>query len=323
MRLGWDGNAPMTGNGQLITDSFREQAIGFPAAVERLLSEIKSVKSAKTHLAKAATMQKYAQQLKAGVEIEKPIAVGVLKLKGKVGELSPPEKGGRGKKPVNQIDGFSRQTISAYRKIAAHAKRIDEYAASTDDVPSQAEFIRFATGTEKAGTHAHVSKNTGVPEWYTPPEYIKAARDVLGTIELDPATSKLAQKTVKAKRFYTIDDDGLSKAWAGAVWMNPPYTSDLVVKFTEKLRTHHASGDVPQAIVLVNNATETKWFQELAAVSTAACFPAGRIKFLDEDGKPGAPLQGQACIYLGSNGATFCSRFKEFGVCFERIHDVA
>jgi hypothetical protein len=59
-------------------------------------------------------------------------------------------------------------------------------------------------------------------EWYTPKRYIDAARKVLRSIDLDPATSKLAQTVVKAKTFYTAEDDGLSKQWHGRVWLYPP-----------------------------------------------------------------------------------------------------
>ena len=163
---------------------------------------------------------------------------------------------------------------------------------------------------------AHVSQNTGQVEWYTPPEFIEAARLVLGGIDLDPASSKVAQRTVKASEFYTVDDDGLSKEWAGNVWMNPPYAAGLVDQFAEKLVLHHTEGDVPMAIMLVNNSTDTGWFQTVAKVATAICFPNGRIKFHDENGDPkGAPLQGQAILYLGSEPHSFVRTFGEFGFC--------
>src|SRR5262245_13067731 len=39
-------------------------------------------------------------------------------------------------------------------------------------------------------------------EWYTPPQYIAAARAVLGAIDLDPASSEIAQTTVQAGAFF-------------------------------------------------------------------------------------------------------------------------
>ncbi|REJ93212.1 MAG: hypothetical protein DWQ34_11200 [Planctomycetota bacterium] len=66
-----------------------------------MLCTIETVEEAKGLLDKAATMQQYAERLKAGVEVERPIALGVLKIKAKLGELMPaksPEEKGRGKK---------------------------------------------------------------------------------------------------------------------------------------------------------------------------------------------------------------------------------
>ena len=71
--------------------------------------------------------------------------------------------------------------------------------------------------------------------------------------------------------------------------------------------------DVPEAIILVNNATETSWFQKLMSCASAVMFPSSRIKFWSYDGRQSAPLQGQALIYLGDNVESFIKHFKRFG----------
>jgi len=161
--------------------------------------------------------------------------------------------------------------------------------------------------------NTHVGKNSGENEWYTPTEFVEAARAAMGGIDLDPATSKRAQKTVRAKRFYTKSDNGLSKKWAGRVWMNPPYSKELLPSFIERYLSFVESGDIEQGTVLVNNATETKWFQELADNAAAVCFPKQRIRFLTPSNEKGHPLQGQAILYSGKRTKTFCKVFSGFG----------
>jgi ParB family chromosome partitioning protein len=113
--------------------------------------------------------------------------------------------------------------------------------------------------------------------WGTPVEIIEAARRAMGSIDCDPATNHEAQARVKAGVAFTRDDDGLSKDWIGNVWMNPPYSQPLVSQFAEKLLEEIDAGRATQACVLVNNATETKWFARLASVATCICFPTGRV----------------------------------------------
>jgi DNA N-6-adenine-methyltransferase (Dam) len=161
---------------------------------------------------------------------------------------------------------------------------------------------------------AHVGHNSGVPEWYTPADIIDAARDVLGGIDLDPASSPLANATVKAERYYTIDDDGLSQPWWGRVWMNPPYTVRLIDQFIARLIDEHRAGNVTAALVLTNNSTDTGWWQSLARCSEGLCMLEGRVRFHSPEGERGTPLQGQTVAYLGAERSLFIERFDEFGV---------
>lgn len=157
----------------------------------------------------------------------------------------------------------------------------------------------------------HVSFNSGNNEWYTPAEYIEAAREAMSSIDLDPASNDIAQKVVKADTYYTAETNGLDKEWFGNVWLNPPYASELIGKFIDKLISERENYE--QAIVLVNNATETEWFNKLISIADAVCFPKSRVKFYMPDGKTGAPLQGQAVIYIGENKSSFFESFSHLG----------
>lgn len=150
-------------------------------------------------------------------------------------------------------------------------------------------------------------------EWYTPTEHLDLARQVLGAIDLDPASNAIAQKRVRATRFFTKEDDGSSLPWHGRVWMNPPYSRNLMSQFVDKLLFELECGRVTDAIVLTNNCTDPAWFHRLSSATAAQCFPRGRIKFLRPDGTTGAPAQGQVFHFLGKNVDRFREVFREIG----------
>ena len=165
---------------------------------------------------------------------------------------------------------------------------------------------------EKAGT-VRGTEGTGEFERYTPAEYIEAARAAMGGIDLDPATSKQAQRTVKADKFFTAEMDGLGREWHGRIWLNPPYHRELAPKFIDKLVAERAGGRVEAAVLLTNNCTDTEWFARAAAACDAICFTNGRIKFTTPSGEEVLPTQGQAFFYFGTDIAAFEREFRRFG----------
>jgi len=162
--------------------------------------------------------------------------------------------------------------------------------------------------------HNHRAQGSGENEWYTPEQYLTAARKVLGAIDLDPASSEIANQAVRAARFFSMDDDGLDKPWAGRIWMNPPYSQPHIARFAAKLVEETQSGNVSEAIALTHNYTDTAWFHALAGACDALCFTRGRIGFLSPDGRRAAPTQGQAFFYFGPRPSLFAEVFASIGL---------
>jgi len=151
-------------------------------------------------------------------------------------------------------------------------------------------------------------------EWLTAQsEYLDAAREVLGRIDLDPASCAAANKIIQAKQFFTKQDDGLTKEWLGRVWLNSPFSYPLVEKFTFRAIEQYDKGNTKAAIILTNNWTDAAWFQTLMR-RFLVCFPSSRVPFwrIDREGTGGA-RQGQAFFYLGEQEGLFVEEFWRFG----------
>lgn len=207
--------------------------------------------------------------------------------------------------------GFSKDQVSQFQQMADHEEVVHEAIAEArerDDIVSRSAVLQ-KIAEAKNFPKPHVVNNSKDDEWYTPLQYIEAAREVMGTIDLDPASNDFANETVRATTYYTEETDGLVQKWFGNIWMNPPYSTALLSRFAEKL----AREDFTQAIVLVNNATETGWFETMISKASAIVFHKGRIRFIKRDGAHGAPLQGQAFIYYGNNADKFLEVFCKFG----------
>jgi len=168
------------------------------------------------------------------------------------------------------------------------------------------------------GPPAHVAQATGENEWYTPPKILDAVRLAMGGIDLDPASCAKANETVRATRFYSIADDGLTQEWGGRVFLNPPYERGLIDRFIARVVDERRSNRSTAACVLVNNATESGWFQEMLWAGWSVCFIRGRVRFIDKGGAAsGAPLQGQVLLYNGPDPQNFPHAVEALGPAYE------
>jgi hypothetical protein len=63
----------------------------------------------------------------------------------------------------------------------------------------------------------------------------------------------------------------------------------------------------PDVVLVTNNSTETRWWQDAAAGATAVCLIRGRLHWK-------STLQGQTALYFGLGVEAFRVVFSRFGV---------
>lgn len=163
-------------------------------------------------------------------------------------------------------------------------------------------------------THELILQSTS-NERYTQAKYLNAAYEVMGGIDLDPASCEQANQTVKAARFYTKTDNGLRQTWFGRVWLNPPYGRENGSQkkiWSHRLIAEYEAGRVEQAILLVTASTGDRWFQPLWAYTL--CFPDHRVDFDSPSGPLTAGNTGSSVfVYFGEKIRTFVEVFQRFG----------
>jgi len=189
----------------------------------------------------------------------------------------------------------------------------------------------------------HALHSCATPEHYTPVEFVEAARQVLGAIDLDPASCPRANATVKATRFYSAEDDGLAQPWKGRVFVNPPGDKrGVLIKAFWRKACEHALFGGPDAVVLwvgyslgpIPRLSTCEPFDDGTPCSGPMSWPhvivdhrapgttgGGRIMWIDgSTGEPGPqPGHGNYFCLLGG-AATQRARFRHtFGAFGEHI----
>jgi len=190
-----------------------------------------------------------------------------------------------------------------------------------------------------------INQDSGDVERYTCPKIMARVQSFFGQIDLDPASNNVANQTVKALRFYTEQDDGLSKEWkATNVWLNHPFhKGEMACKpnckkkkcndpKTDKYRGHCITEDIPSNLQWMQkllseykkgnfkeslnisfvNSSET-WCQ-LLLNEGLQCFVSKRVEYHSPTGKKsGGVTKGSMITYLGSRKVEFEALFGEIG----------
>lgn len=154
-------------------------------------------------------------------------------------------------------------------------------------------------------------------EHRTPSYIVEPARELLGGIDLDPASCLEANETVRATQFYSEGDDGLSRPWTGRVFLNPPggklrkvdgvwvpippnsgrAASSLAVWWAELAR-RWTTGEIYSGFFVSFNLEILRASQSGFPVQQfARCYPHKRIRFTGS-----APTHANLLVYLAPRG---------------------
>ena len=187
-------------------------------------------------------------------------------------------------------------------------------------------------------SHQNVNQSSYGVEFYSPPPLLAAAHQVMGGIDLDPASSAIANNNVRATRYFTEAQDGLSKPWRGRVWMNHPWgAKENACKPTckkkrcskrgfhlekdfpgnaawiNKLHESYLSGAVSQALCITYASTSEDWFKPLKQ-HYPGCYLDGRTSFYHPNGTAlEQNTKGCVVTYLGTDVDAFHQAFSQFG----------
>lgn len=139
------------------------------------------------------------------------------------------------------------------------------------------------------GMGGHQSAAMKSDRWLTPPHIVEA----LGRFDLDPCAAPEPRPWPTAAHHWCLpDQDGLTLAWYGRVWLNPPYSREAV-HWLRRLAEHG------QGTALVFARTETSWFVETVwQKASAVLFLHGRIHFHHPDGTRAAANSGAPSVLV-------------------------
>ncbi len=157
------------------------------------------------------------------------------------------------------------------------------------------------------------SPSGGDDEWYTRTQFVEAARQVLGAIDLDPASNARAQEVVQATRYYSLTDrgeDGLELPWAGRVFLNPPFSNARA--FGTKLMQDYEAGRVDAAIMVFNAYSgDSRWYVPFQDYPW--CLARGSAFYKPGEAVRSNPVVWAGFVYLGLDFDAFTDRFSQLG----------
>lgn len=129
-------------------------------------------------------------------------------------------------------------------------------------------------------------------EWATPQNLFDELNEEFN-FTLDPCAT---DENAKCSKYFTIEDDGLSKDWSNdVVFMNPPYGREIK-KWIKKAYEESLNGATVVCLIPARTDT-TYWHDFIFGKANDIRFLRGRLKF--GNSKNSAPFPSAIVVYRG------------------------
>lgn len=154
-------------------------------------------------------------------------------------------------------------------------------------------------------------------DYYAPEDLMNPSREALGgIIDLDPCSHPVAQRVIRARRFFQKTDDGLHQPWSEAIWLNPPFSQwdRWAAKLVEELQR----GQITRLLAIANIPTlANAYFRPVLSRADLVIVLSRRVQFWGphvDNGNGTASAWGQALLYFGPDPVRVARIFKHLGV---------
>jgi phage N-6-adenine-methyltransferase len=203
--------------------------------------------------------------------------------------------------------GFTQRELAAALGIApatinrmenSEASSVATLAAALDYLGAGAY---LAAAADASPFYTHAGNSSVNHAWRTPTALLDRLYAALGApFDLDPCSPTGDRRTapVRARVYYTAEDNGLALPWRGKVFVNPPYGRTLR-QWVSKAQAEVTERRADLVVALVPARTETLWWHHHIAGVADAFMLRGRLSF--GNGTP-APFPS-ALILWGATAA--------------------
>ena len=208
---------------------------------------------------------------------------------------------------------------AAMKRLGERMKGKWKLAFQEADNGSRRKLVDAMDGIKKKNTAASKVQEELRMEYYTPTIVVDHIHKFWPNgIDLDPASSPIANHCVGASRIFTKEDNEYTfeASWkAKTLYLNPPFEQPIGTRSVDKFIKEWRAGHIEEALLLLPT-SGGQWMQEAFNEASALIIPKHRLRFWNSSKNGLSPRYQTNLLYFGKNVDSVQTNFKEHFHCF-------